>query len=425
MKLLILSSLIATVIKNVFKWVLPIIVATTLITYFAACTSTTTPQQQVEVAKLLDRPAALQNDLEWDRVQNTYGTATAQLREQPEHAESYIKLLEVFILEARVTGEHGHYYPAALDLVDQFLELPNKDNDTYFQALSIKASVLLSQHDFKQALVYAQKAALINPYNAQIFGTLADAYVELGQYEKAVAAADKMMSIRPDLRSYARISYLREIYGDIDGSIEAMKMATKAGYPGYEESAWTRLTLGNIYQTYGKLDEAQNEYQRTLQERVNYPFAIGALASIEMENEKYDEAEKLLKEACAIIPEFSFYVQLAEIYKATDRPKLYQETMDEIFVMLQDDVDSGHNMNLEYADLHLRVTEDYNKALEYALLEYEKRPDNIDVNKMLALIYFEQDQKEKFKNHLVLATRTNSKHPDIVRLQTASSYTAM
>lgn len=52
------------------------------------------------------------------------------------------------------------------------------------------------------------------------------------------------MSIRPDLRSYSRISYLREIYGDLDGAIEAMKLAVTAGYPGYEQTAWARLTLG-------------------------------------------------------------------------------------------------------------------------------------------------------------------------------------
>ena len=50
--------------------------------------------------------------------------------------------------------------------------------------------------------------------------------------------ADKMVSIRPDLRSYSRISYLREIHGDMPGAIEAMKMAIQAGYPGYEDRAW-------------------------------------------------------------------------------------------------------------------------------------------------------------------------------------------
>jgi hypothetical protein len=50
-----------------------------------------------------------------------------------------------------------------------------------------------------------------------------------------------MMAIRPDLRSYSRVSYLREIFGDIPGAREAMLMAIQAGYPGQEETASTHL----------------------------------------------------------------------------------------------------------------------------------------------------------------------------------------
>ncbi len=43
---------------------------------------------------------------------------------------------------------------------------------------------------------------------------------------------NRMVSIRPDIRSYSRISYLREIHGDIPGAIEAMELAVEAGAPG-------------------------------------------------------------------------------------------------------------------------------------------------------------------------------------------------
>ncbi len=366
---------------------------------------------------LLERPTLLQNGKEWDAVQNTYAASVQNLTSDKVDLESYLKLTEVCILEARVTGEHGHYYPGALQIIDELLNRKDISQDILFQALSLKSSVLLSQHDFENALLCSQKAIKINPYNAQIYGTLTDALVELGKYEEAVLTADKMVSIRPDLRSYARISYLREIHGDIEGSIDAMKMAVKAGYPGLEQSAWTRLTLGNIYETYGKLEAAKKEYQLTLAERENYPFAIGALAGIELQQENYKAAEKLLNEATAIIPEFSFYVQLAELYQKTDRPEEYKKTMDEIFVMLQDDVDSGHNMNLEYADIHLRITKDYTKALEFTLLEHEKRPVNIDVNKMLAKIYYKMGDSVKSKKYFKEAIRTNSKNPDIENLK--------
>ena len=150
----------------------------------------------------------------------------------PTAEEPKIKLAEVFINEARITGEHGHYYPAALQMLNSILDKPSENDDITFRALSHKAGVLLSLHQFAEALEVGQKAVTLNPYNAHIHGVLVDAYVELGEYEAAVKMADKMVSIRPDLRSYARVSYLREIHGDVDGAIAAMKLAVSAGYPG-------------------------------------------------------------------------------------------------------------------------------------------------------------------------------------------------
>ena len=140
------------------------------------------------------------------------------------------------------------------------------------------------------------KAALkLNKYNAQIYGILVDANVELGNYAEAIKMADKMVSIRPDLRSYSRISYLREIHGDNNGAIEAMTMAVTAGYPGFEQSEWTRLTLGNLYETNGDLDQAALQYQTILENRENYPFAIAALANIEIKKGNFEESRAIIK----------------------------------------------------------------------------------------------------------------------------------
>ena len=63
-------------------------------------------------------------------------------------------------------------------------------------------------------LIVAHKAQQVNPYNAYVYGLLVDGNVEMGNYDTAVAYADKMVGVRPDLTSYSRVSYLREIFGD-------------------------------------------------------------------------------------------------------------------------------------------------------------------------------------------------------------------
>ncbi len=44
-----------------------------------------------------------------------------------------------------------------------------------------------------------------------------DALVELGRYDEAFAAFDRMVSLRPGLASYARVAYARELTGDRRG----------------------------------------------------------------------------------------------------------------------------------------------------------------------------------------------------------------
>ncbi len=368
-----------------------------------------------EFPKLLDRPEKLQYAKEWETIQNAYAGAIYQIRKK-DRPEAYLKLCEVFINEARITGEHGHYYPSALKVLESLAKKEDLTSDVTFQMLAYKASVLLSQHEFQKALEAGKKALQLNSYNAQIYGIMVDTNVELGNYSEAVEMADKMVSIRPDLRSYSRISYLREIHGDLEGAIEAMNLAVAAGYPGSEQSEWTRLTLGNLYETIGNLDQATSQYQTILENRENYPFAIAALANIEVKKGNYIKGEQLLKQACSIIPEVGFYEQLAMLYKEIGEIEAANKLEAEILDMLRDDVESGHNMNLEYANIYLNLKNDPEKALDYAMTEYKLRPKNIDVNKIIAMIYFQMDELEKAENHLLVANKTQSVSPDLLCL---------
>lgn len=390
--------------------------------FFTACQEMTSNDKVAKASimftktypELLNRSEVIRNGKEWDLVQNQYSDALNALRKNPRDDEAALKMVEVFINEARVTGEHGHYYPAALKLTDEILNSKPDSEDIRFQALSMAAAVLLSQHEFKEALIAAKEGAQLYTYNAGIHGSLTDAHVELGNYQAAVAAADRMMSIRPDLRSYSRISYLREIHGDTDGAIEAMRLAVSAGYPGYEQTAWARLTLGNLLEGIGDLEQAEIQYKLILQNRPNYAFAIAALAGIAEKRGELEKAETLLKEACGIIPEVGFYVQLAALYQSTDRVAESQKLTEEIWEMLQDDVDSGHNMNMEYTQIYLDLVGDYDKALEYALKEYKKRPDNIDVNRLAAIAYYKKGAYQKAQTHIEKASITNSKNPELL-----------
>lgn len=382
----------------------------------ASQTETPSPQATLDIPRLLPRQASLGDPSERAQIAELYDRTTAALKKDPNDAKSLLKLAEIYMNEARITGEHPYYYPAALSMLDRVLTAGFVGNDLLYQAMYMKASVQLSLHHFDKALATGQSAIRINAYDAGIYGVLVDAHVELGQYSQAVEMSDKMISIRPDLRSYSRVSYLREIHGEVEGAIEAMKLAVDASFPGYEQTAWCRTTLAALYERYGDLDNAAMHYQITLQDRPDYPFAIAGLASIEAKRGNHETAIQYLDKAASIIPEVGFYTQKAEVLMDLGKQDEARALAAKALEMMQEDTDKGHNMDLEYAHVYLDLLGDTRKALDYALREYSLRPANLDVNKVLAATYLTMGDLPKASEHITLARATKTHDPETLAL---------
>jgi tetratricopeptide (TPR) repeat protein len=367
------------------------------------------PQQTIPFLK--GRKQGLGTPEERAQVAGIYDTQKALLQKEPQNAKAWLKLAELFMNEARVTGEHPYYYPAALQMIDAIPNMASSSDEIRFEAGYLKASVLLSMHEFQKGLEVGEATLKIIPSNAGIHGILIDANVELGSYEKAVEWSDKMVSLRPDMRSYSRISYLREIHGDPKGAIEAMEMAVDAAMPGYEQSAWCRLNLGNLYERYGKLDEAKMHYTILLQERPDYPFAYSGLASIAMKKGDYKDAEAQLDKAIELIPEVAFYEQKVELFRLTKREAEAQKLVTEVIKMFGEDQASGHKVDLELAAAHLRLAHDMNAAKTSAEKAYIGRETNIDVNAMMAEVHYALGDLVKAQQYMDVAMRTHSLDP--------------
>src|SRR6187200_3147145 len=198
---------------------------------------------------LLPRKTSLAYAAEWAVMKNNVDVLIRKIDENPSDIKSLLALTVQYIQEGRNTGNFNYSNNAALKCINTVLEKDAKS----FEALTFKATILLSQHRFSDGLAIANQVQKLYPFNAYVYGLLVDGYVESGNYKEAIEAADRMISIRPDNRSYARIAYLREIHGDIPGAIEAMKMAVDAGAPGDENTEWCRVQLGRLFEKTGKI----------------------------------------------------------------------------------------------------------------------------------------------------------------------------
>lgn len=371
--------------------------------------------------ELLVRNEALKQTAEWESNVHRVSALSSRLIENPQDAEALTELAHIYCIEARVTGEHGYYFPSVLNMLDQVLSQNNLNEKSLIEATTLKANVLLSQHRFHEGLIVAEKAHAMNPYSSQAFAALIDANVELGNYGRAVELTDQLMNIRPGLEAYARASYLRELHGDLEGAIEAMKMAVEAGYPGYENTEWTRITLAELYEKTGDIAMAENTYRISMQLRENNPFAQGGLARILIGKGQYAEAEAMLKTALAVVPEIGFQEDLFSLYKAWGKEQAANEAFAGIVEMIEDDEAHGHKVDLDYAKILFDLKGDIKSALPRVLNEYQDRPDNIEVNKVLAQIYAAEGKLELAKMHYAKAIRTGYSSPELSELKATLS----
>jgi tetratricopeptide (TPR) repeat protein len=363
-----------------------------------------------------DRKGPAAQTPEWVSTKRTATDLQNQVVLHPEDNKARLSLAALFIQEARVTGDYAYYDRAAMKQVNQVLTTDSIN----FEALLYKSLLFLSQHHFADGLEYATKAQKINPYNAFVYGMLIDANVELGNYTAAVENADKMVSIRPDIRSYSRISYLREIHGDYPGAIEAMKLAVEAGVPGTEPTEWARIQLAQLYEHTGDGRSAEMHYSIALQQRPGYAFALAGLARVAMSNKDYVKADNLFTQANAALNDNSFKEELAEVNellgqkdKAKELTNALIESMSKEAKSGQEDESIGHYADRELAYAYINAGE-YDKALEHALAEYNRRPANIDVNETLAWVYYQKKEYAKALPYIKEALRTNSKNPTLL-----------
>jgi tetratricopeptide (TPR) repeat protein len=176
-------------------------------------------------------------------------------------------------------------------------------------------SLALSRHRFREALALGRRAVALSPSTARGFGIVGDALVELGRYREAFAAFDRMASLKPGLSSYARVSYARELLGDVSGAAEAMRLAIDAATGQPESLAWSRTQLGKLFWSQGRVEEAAHEYRTALAVRPGYVYAFDGLAQVEAARGRSREAIAYERQAAEAIPLPQFVASLGDLQR--------------------------------------------------------------------------------------------------------------
>jgi tetratricopeptide (TPR) repeat protein len=184
-------------------------------------------------------------------------------------------LAAAYLQKVRETGDASYYTRA-----DGILRgaLARNPRDTF--AVVEAATLAAGRHDFSGALALAQRARALAPEGLSAYPVLVDSLVELGRYGEAESALQQMVDSKPNLSGYARVSYLRELHGDLDGAVDAMRRAIAAGGPVPENVAYVQTLLGGLELERGRFVDARRAYLAALNAMPRYAAAEAGLARL-------------------------------------------------------------------------------------------------------------------------------------------------
>jgi tetratricopeptide (TPR) repeat protein len=237
------------------------------------------------------------------------------VRARPLTTEGYVLLAGAYAQKVRETGD-AQYYVKAAGLLEHALGLDPSDAG----ALTQRGALELSRHRFRAGLRDARAARRAAPEADRPFGVLVDALVELGRYRQAGRALQRMVDRKPDLSAYARVSYWRELHGDLAGARRAMALAESAGGDTAENVASIDTLLSHLDLLRGRLALASRGARRALFRFPGYPPAEAALARVAIARGDEGAAARRLRRVVARLPLPEYVIALGECEAALGRP---------------------------------------------------------------------------------------------------------
>lgn len=287
-------------------------VVAVLLTAFSnlACVRQNSTQAASEKNSALPALESAEQPLSVNLTTKQLETAKNLIEKSPDAALGYNILAAAYIRLARETGDFSINAKAESAAL-RALEL----EPTNLNSLKLKTSLMLTFHRFAEARDFARELQKHNSKDAFFYGALTDANIELGNYKEAVKNAQEMVDTRPDMASYARVSYVRSLHGEPDGAIEAMKLAAKIADPNDREAqAWCLVHLADEFFKTGKYRDAELQYDNALKTFSGYHLALAGKGRARAAQNDFDNAIKFLTEANARVPNVENIIFLADVY---------------------------------------------------------------------------------------------------------------
>jgi tetratricopeptide (TPR) repeat protein len=233
--------------------------------------------------------------------------ATSPPAVSAERGPDYAALGNTYLSRARVTGDPGYWSRA-----ERAFDAALRRDPASVDALVGAGTLAGSRHHFAEQLRLGGEARRVAPELARPLTVIADAQVELGRYGQATRTIQRLVDLKPSLPAYARVSYYRELHGDLDGAVAAMRYAVSAG-GGAEGTAYVETLLGDLELMRGRTGPARDAYRSALRDLPDFPQALTGLARIDAASGRLHRAAARLRRSTNRLPLTTALTLLAEV----------------------------------------------------------------------------------------------------------------
>ncbi|MDP9436809.1 MAG: tetratricopeptide repeat protein, partial [Actinomycetota bacterium] len=294
-----------------------------------------------------------------------------RLSRRPDDAQGWAELGLGHVQRARLTADPSSYGRAEKAFA-RSLQVQPRANAA---ALTGQATLAAARHEFAEALRLADAALAVNPYSATAYGVKTDALVELGRYDAALDAVQRMLDLRPAVDSLTRASYAAELRGRVDRARELLEQAeSSASRP--SDRAFAAHQLGELAWNKGDLTAARAGYDRALQTDPTFLPALAGRARVLAAQGQTEAALADHREVVQRLPAPQHLVELGTLLEASGQRDAAQDQYDVVRATQQLFAAQGADVDLELA-LFEADHGDPATALRYASAAYRDRPQAV------------------------------------------------
>ena len=237
------------------------------------------------------------------------------LARRPGDANGWSELGLAYVEQARSTADPT-LYDKATGAFERSLAVRPRDNDV---ALTGKATLAATRHDFAGALSLTDASLRVNAQSPTTWAVRSDALNELGRYDEARDAVQRLLDLSPDgVGGLTRASYVLELRGDVTRARELLVQAAEvARRP--QDRAFAQYYLGELAWNGGDLEAAAAAYEQGLREDTDSPLLAAGRAKVLAADGDVPAAVEEYRRVVERLPAPEHLVALGELLESSGR----------------------------------------------------------------------------------------------------------